>query len=384
MAKKNGNGTNGKVADKTKKGVFKDERVLFTLGFFTILFSIYLTIAFISYLFKWQGDQSFEWQSIFSSSSVRVDNWAGKVGASFASQFINRWFGLASFIVPFIISIAGFRFLKIRLLPLRKTIFRGIVGMVILSLILGFIFQGYGKFLGSGAGGAHGLFVTQWLNAFIGKTGTAFLLLLLASTYLFFVSDRFVVFSKRVFRIIIDFLRSLPKTFEKPEITEPENDTFDEEELDPTTLIENDIQDPQPDMLSGDAKFDDTEDEFQVKGDIEYEFVTGEQDEEITNGLPSQVSSKTKSIESEGVEIEVQRHVEEEGDISQIEEQGFYDPTLDLSSYQRPPLELLEDYKNRQSPVSDEELLNNKNKIVETLGNYNIQIARIVATVGQQ
>jgi len=365
MAKKNG--SNQKTDGKKKKGLLNDERVRFTLGFFTILFALYLVIAFVSYLFKWQVDQSFEWQTIFSSSSVRVDNWAGKVGASFASQFLNRWFGIASFIVPFLIGVGGFRLLKIRLLPLRKTVFRGLVGMLILSLVLGFLFEGTRGYLGSGLGGAHGLFITQWLNAFIGKTGTAFLLLVIVVSYLFFISDKFVVFAKKLVRQVIEIFKSMPSPAKVDDATSINiDDPFAAEQ---PTVVERQPVEP--------FKYSGPQEKAESEGD-DVTLIASPQD-----ANPKTHTEKTKlESDTNDVEIEVQRITEEEGAINPSEEQDFYDPTLDLSTYQRPPLELLEDYKNRQAPVSDEELLNNKNKIVETLGNYNIQIARILATVG--
>src|SRR5690554_6214771 len=105
MAKMRGNKKTQVKGDKGKKRMLQDERVRFTLGFFVLLFALYLTLAFVSFLFSWKVDQSFEWQSVFSNATIRADNWAGKVGATFASQFMNRWFGVASFIVPFLIGI---------------------------------------------------------------------------------------------------------------------------------------------------------------------------------------------------------------------------------------------------------------------------------------
>ncbi len=370
MAKKNGNDAASKGEAKQKKGFFRDERVQFTVGFFTILFALYLVIAFVSYLFKWQADQSFEWQSIFSSASVRVDNWAGKVGASFASQFINRWFGIASFIIPFLIGVVGFRMLKLRVLPLRKTLFRGIVGMIILSLIFGFLFEQAGGFLGSGLGGAHGLFVTQWFNAFVGKTGTAFLLLVIAVSYLFFVSDKFVVFSKRVVKEIIHYIKSLNTKSEVPPAKDPVIEPLKKEKEKPIAKVDDYFEDDEDDIDFGSNGF--------AVDEIPADEVTPDDIFMPT----SQPIVESTTLQTENVEIEVKRITEQEGELNPEMEVDFYDPTLELSSYQRPPLELLEDHKNRQAPVSDEELLNNKNKIVETLGNYNIQISRILATVG--
>lgn len=354
MAKSNGNGKDSKKGKGEKKNFFKDERVLFTLGLFTILFALYLVIAFVSYLFVWKSDQSFEWQSIFSSSSVRVDNWGGKVGASFASQFLNRWFGISSFIIPFLIGIAGFRFLKVRLLPLRKTLFKGILGMILASLIFGFLFEGAGGFLGSGLGGGHGIFVTEWLNAFIGKAGTAFLLLVFTMAYLIYLNSNVLHWLKRLYFAAVHSISSKP---DDVEFTDDTEEATTKVNLPPLNIDQTDVI-------------------FENNGDEE-EF------DSITDDILQPESEVVAPpVDADKVDIEVHRITEKEGEMAENEEPDFYDPTLDLSTYQRPPLELLEDYKSRQAPVSDEELHSNKNKIVETLGNYNIQIARILATVG--
>ena len=61
---------------------------------------------------------------------------------------------------------------------------------------------------------------------------------------------------------------------------------------------------------------------------------------------------------------------------------GNYDPTLDLSRYLFPTLDLLTDYGVPKAQVTKEELEANKDRIVETLGHYNIAIASIKATIG--
>lgn len=365
MAKQNGKGTDSKDGSTPKKGFLKDERIRFTIGLFTVLLSFYIAIAFISYIFNWKSDQSFQWQSIFSSSATQVDNWGGKVGASIASQFLNKWFGISSFVVPFLVGVIGLRFLKIKLFNLKKTIFKSILGMILLSLVLGFLFQNTGGFLGSGLGGAHGVFITEWLNAFIGRAGTAFLLIVVSTAFLIYLNNNFLHWLKRVYYFIS---KSIKEAFSK----KVEDSVVDiEEEVNPiaSPLTTPDNNDEEL-FSSNDAENDSFDDP------IDFSEI-----EPATDDIEKPQNDKSKT-DGEEVDIEVHRIVEEEGEIKDEEEIDFYDPTLDLSSYQRPPLELLEDYKSRQAPVSDEELHSNKNKIVETLGNYNIQIAKILATVG--
>lgn len=367
--------TKGNEKEK-KKGILKDERLRFTLGLFVLLFSFYLTIAFVSYLFAWKSDQSFEWQSIFSSSSIRVDNWAGKVGASFSSQFLNRWFGISSFAIPFIIGIIGLRLFKIRVLPLRKTIYRSIIFMVLLSLTLGFLFQDTNGYLGSGLGGAHGLFVTQWLNAFIGKAGTAFVLITAILAFLVYVNNHFLFLLKKAYNEVVHFMHN---TFARSE--QPVNSNFEEtEQNDGPSLTDNSIvdnipaQDEEPPTPES-KELEDTVPLDMTKDLSDFESNTPE-------SKPASSSEPKEASSDSDVELTVNKQVEEEEGSGSAEKPDLYDPTLDLSSYLRPPVELLEDYKSRKAPVSEEELLNNKNRIVETLGNYNIQIARILATVG--
>lgn len=375
---------NGKTPEvKTKKKFFSDERVRFTVGVFVLFFALYLTIAFTAYLFTWKTDQSFEWLNVFSDSSIRVENWGGKVGASFAAQFINRWFGISSFIVPFLIFIVGVRLLKIKLLPIRRTFFKAILGMLLLSIVLGFLFGVANGFLGSGLGGAHGYFVSQWLSAFVGKAGAAFILLVTVIAYLIFLNKNVLFWLERaVFaaaRLVKQIFRPDKKESDATQDDLPLDDTIDST----PAADEDDKSDNNNGFVVVNRNDEPAVDADEVKQvdqtePLELEPIVGaEADTEDVND-EGEFSTETNP---DDVEMTIEKHEEELAD-SQVEGPEFYDPTLELSSYQRPPLELLEDYKNRQAPVSDEELHANKNRIVETLGNYKIEIARILATVG--
>ena len=98
------------------------------------------------------------------------------------------------------------------------------------------------------------------------------------------------------------------------------------------------------------------------------------------------VTAPTKIIGDGDLQLEVLDIPEEVPVIDGSEElphaQGDYDPTLDLSSYRYPTLDLLENYGDKKVEVNKEELEANKNKIVETLSHYNIGIDKIKATIG--
>jgi DNA segregation ATPase FtsK/SpoIIIE, S-DNA-T family len=333
-------------------GFFKDERFRLSFGSFILVFALFLILSFVSYFFTWKTDQSFEWEKIISNPDLRVENWAGKSGAWFSALFINKWFGIASFSVPFLLILTGFRLLRIRLAPFGRTFRIVVTGAILLSLALGYTFGSAGGFLGSGPGGAHGYFMSEWLNAFLGKTGTAFLLTGLVFSFLLFSIKN----SSYLLYDLIHKLRSgksvpgKPANEEHPEINRG-GDMAGRENLDsgPEGLITG------HDAGGGEKA-----------GQDEY-FEEEEGEEGRIKLLVREKSMNEKSLSEDVI------------DSHKVDD---YDPTLDLSSFKFPPVSLLEPYTSTDTSVSKEELINNKNKIVATLGNYKIQIDKITATIG--
>ena len=158
---------------------FKDDRFRIIFGTFLVLLAAYLMIAFVSYFFTWKEDQDFVWAQVFSGANVQVENHAGKIGAWVSALFMNHWFGLASFSLPFFFLILGTNLLGLKLFKTWKSIRTLVIATILFSVALGFIFGNNIEFLGSGPGGAHGYFISQWLIAALGKAGTAFLLIIL-------------------------------------------------------------------------------------------------------------------------------------------------------------------------------------------------------------
>ena len=327
-----------------------DERIGMAFGSFVILLSLYLYLTFISYLFTWKIDQSFDWSSVFSGPEVQVDNWGGKLGAWISNLFINKWFGIAAFFLPFILLITGFRMFRIRLLPLRKTIRFCLIATILLSVILSFVFGNSTTYLGSGPGGAHGYFLNNWLTALLGTTGNALLLILLVFVFLLFS-----------FRNSLNWLRSLGRksrheggleaAVEGEEDNREASDQENEEEP-----IETEENNREGGFVVRDA------------GSVADRSGSDADDED----------------EDDEIEMTVENRLKQENGHGEIHDRApeNYDPTLELSGYELPPIDLLMDHHSENTEVSEEELISNKNKIVETLGNYKIQIDKIKATIG--
>ncbi len=356
-ASKTGNNkTPGKI--KGIRKFFNDDRFRLSAGSFVILFALFMILSFISYFFTWKADQSFEWEKIISNPDLRVENLAGKTGAWLSSLFINKWFGIASFSIPFLLIITGFRFIRIKLGHYGRILRITITGAILLSLTLGYIFGEASGFLGSGPGGAHGYYMAEWLNAFLGKTGTALLLVLLLFSFILFSVRGSSDFLRKFFRQFAVRTRS-PVVGSESEPA-PEN---------PETAGHVNADTGEADDTSGPFTIDEDYD-----NDGETVDKNDEQEEDIDftghNGIKLLIKEKKAEDGSPGGDMVISGLTED------------YDPTLDLPSYKFPPISLLEHYKTEENTVSKEELINNKNRIVETLGNYKIQIDKITATIG--
>jgi S-DNA-T family DNA segregation ATPase FtsK/SpoIIIE len=337
-----------------KKSFLSDNRVKIVFGIFVIFLSVFLTIAFISYLFTWKADQSFEFSAVFSDADVIVENWSGKAGAWIANQFINKWFGIASFTLPFILFVTGLRFLHFRLYPLRKTLKIVLIGTILFSVLFGFVFGTTNGILGSGLGGAHGYFIAQWLNSLVGKPGTAFILIVLFIAFAVFTSD-----------LALNWIQKLIDKILQPKGA---NKSHAEENIE---SVENPENKPEFDSLQ--INTDNFEEEVI---DEKLVFTT-------RKNIPENNDINITLNEDNNIELTIEPTTTEESTGEPTFELKDYDPTLDLSQYKFPSIDLLDDYsKNSDGQINKDEIIANKDKIVETLANYKIQIDKIKATVG--
>lgn len=337
-----------------------NERLHKLIGAF-LLFIVtpYLAVAFASYFFTWQVDQDKVMGPLGTLllSDIHVDNVLGKFGALISHIFIHKWFGATSFFFPLISFVAGMRLLtEIKILPIGKTFRLGLFFMLFGSITLGYIFRDAFFYIG----GVCGFESSVYLNGIFGAIGTGLLLLFIFLAWLIIA-----------FNISFKFLAKKPLPMESDE------NATDTMELRNTLL--------KSEGISEDAK---SEEEFE---DAEWDKVVEEK--VIPNPLVLPVETITTDLTS-GSDIQFTVEKKEESDELSadeigakaedlVREFGEYDPTLDLSGYQLPPIDLLEGYGGGKEPnVNTEELTLNKNRIVETLGNYGIAIEKIKATIG--
>ena len=306
---------------KANKSKFK---VVF--GYILLFSSLVLFTSFISYIFNWKIDQS-NVDMIFDRD-VEVENLLGKTGAYISHLFIYKLFGISSFVLPIILFVSSYYIL------FNKKIFDlfGKINWLLLLLIWTTILSGYLRSYIPIQSGLVGFEVNLFLESYIGNVG---ILLILIFSFIISIAILFNITPSGTLDLITNLFKAKESDILNSEIDLEEDNNDEIRQND--NLIENDTQ--------------------------------------IDN-----------NIESEDISIEVEEINEEEVtskniDFSNVNSKKF-DPTLDLRNFKNPSIDLLKDYGDGTIKIDQEELESNKNRIVDTLKNYNIGIKQIKATIG--
>lgn len=342
-------------------GILKNEKLAQIIGLLLMVLSVFLLLAFSSYLFTWKADQNLITHH-WDNPEVKAENWLGKLGAYTSHQFIFNGFGIASFLFSFLTFIVGFRALfKVTLVPFGKAFAYSLFAIVWIAVTLAFIFKSVPIL-----GGTFGYQSVLWLSSIVGAVGVGLILFL--SGLIFIVLNFNVSFK----------LPQLDKIMEDEEPQEEVEQVYNEEEL---PLEENEGE--QLDDVN------ESPEEMELSPTLEVEDDPIQEESSIELATTIEQNENESKKESDGdIEFSVEEAKSDDKTLSEEElnqkakDFGEYDPTLDLSSFKMPPVELLKDFGDTQKTVTKEELEANKNKILTTLANYNIEITSIKATIG--
>ena len=326
------------------------------VGSFLVLLGLVIFLSIVSYFYTGESDQSAIGE--FSDRSVITKNWLSKFGAWISHLLVFKGFGLASVIFAALLGLSGLSVLTATSMQrLYRHWIRGTLIVLWCALVFGFIFKSYPNL-----GGTIGYELNLFLQDYIGKIGTASLLLFGLIAYL---GIRLKITPQQ----IVNLFKSKPKIASKIS-TKPTNATS-EMPVNPTaTSVE---------IQKEDANYSN----FEVP--LENLSPTIENHSDIKKDDEAKIAA-TKS-DSDGLKMEVTIATEEASETDNlaaklVENFGEVDPTLELSKFVFPNLELLKKYDAEGITIDEEELEDNKNKIVETLNNYKIGISSIKATVG--
>ncbi|MBL4653172.1 MAG: DNA translocase FtsK 4TM domain-containing protein, partial [Flavobacteriales bacterium] len=361
-------------------------------GLTLLLSSAYLLIAFTSFLFTWRTDQDKlfgSWWELIIDNEIIVDNWLGKFGAIISHQFMHEWFGISSFGFVLLTFILGFKILfKFNILPIKTTFKHTLFNVVWVSAFLGYLFHDSLYFLG----GSFGYQTHLWLSGLVGHVGTGFLL--------FFLLLGFAVLN---FNISFDWMKNIFLSQAEKDLQEETTREAESKVINLNSDFVDIVPEDKPVTVTNGLEIDQQNDsstkvdsEIELESELSIEIpeikkkeASSELEIEATIPEPMVIESPPDSgIPAMAVEDTTEQDdtlTDKEVD-KKLEDFGEYDPTLDLGHYNHPTIDLLDDHGDGQATLDKEamlaELETNKNRIVETLNNYSIKIAKIKATVG--
>ena len=337
------------------KAPFLNKKNHFVVGGILLLFSFFLVIAFSSFFINWKADNSLVLDASFSDiiTNDEIKNSLGGLGAYLSHTLIYRFFGISAYLIftfTFLLSLRIFGFKRFSVL---NNLFHTLLALIYIPV---FIFHFYEN--GLLAGGL-GIYTQDFCLKALGDIGTSLLLITFLFIYLPLILD---IKAKDIIFYIKSTIEKI-KSFKKAAPVIDQNKTEESN----NEIIEKNIEDS-----NSEAK---TEEPI-TNIPIDNLSVTTEK-EENTSNIEDQdnIAIEINSTENE-------EKLSEEEIKKKLNELGDFDPTLELSSYKMPTIDLLKDYGGSEIKINKDDLEDKKNRIIETLGHYKIGIASISATVG--
>lgn len=374
-------------ADNVKTGI----------GLFLLFIAILLFVSFVSYLFTWKADQdkvlNFSWKIIFSKEAL-VENKMGRIGAYLSHVFFYDFFGIASFIVPYIFFTIGVNLtFKEKVFKVVKIFFTSLFWIVFIATLGTYIFPDSVFSFGGGLGKNN----YEWLSTFIGRLGLGLLLGIVGFSFLGVnLKDLYVRFKD--WKAAWEERRRLAAEQQQQEIISPVDEFFKEEELkeeegyDMESIIPEEQEVPTPHFE--DEAFEVLNENTEPVMEL---IEKPEESLELSPVVPEPMAIAEAPAEPQNKKerfiLEPDFEIEELQAFGSVDDQAqpapehfglgtTFDPRLELSKYKFPTLDLLQEHGSGQIEINKEELEQNKNQIVQTLSNYNIGIEKIKATVG--
>lgn len=383
--------TNSPEKEKKAFKFSRQHKVIF--GALLVLFSIALLLAFISFFMYGQYDQNAV--GYLTDRTISVQNWLGKFGAYLADLFLYQGFGIASFLLVRLFFLTGiYLVLDMPVRKLKNTWFWDLFAIIIVSILLAF----FADFLPE-LGGVIGYEMNLFIQDYLGKAGTLLVLVFGLIIYLIFK-----------IKISPDGIKNYFETKKR----EAEERALADAIAAPVAVqeITEDLLEEDEDVVRANLSkdfYDEDEEEMGepiLKPASQFEINKESLQPTISNSSSIKMEPTIKApivpiapitldvhphvpeiIETKDDSFVIEKFADEDTVVENLSAKlvadfGEFDPTLDLSNFKFPTLDLLKEYATGGITINQEELEENKNRIVETLRNYKIEIAQIKATVG--
>lgn len=347
-----------------------------SIGIVSLCVAVFSLISFISYLFTYQADYSIvqliEADELGSLNPRAFSNWMGYIGAVIAQRFIHHWFGISAILLPLLLGGWALEYGFKLTIPLKRKLYRSaLFALLWLPILLSLVAAGQKWDFISGG---YGIYSSLWLRSMFGLAG---LVIALSASLLIFL---LLVFNYDLFERMIGAKHNME-----------ENEDSSNEDSGGESEVDDGFSSIQKEERQFDNRTSSTDKEEPVEAnadqteEVERSETVHKDSQSTSDSKPDTSSGNKKESEEEltieGLEIE--RAEKEDDQVAEIKHEiEDYDPTLDLSNYKFPELNLLREYPQQEQTISSAALEERKNLIVQTLANYKIDIDKIKATIG--
>ena len=350
----------------------KSETTHFVVGLICVILAVYMLLAFTSFFFTGAADQSIlhhQQPNELLQTANNVKNYAGARGAQVSEFFINECFGIAAYLVVLFLAVLGMKLMRAYQFRIWKWFMSCSLIMIWLSIVLGYIFEGTFSNSFIYPGGLHGYNVSRWIASQIGPTGLGLFLFITAILFCVYLTRETMNVVRKALHPnfnrkkkdipIAEKQSTVQEEYPEPDIKEEYTDTKPIEvdfDLPPKTEMDAELNDDSFPFEESQAPVDDITESAQ--SDVEI------------------IETKEEALFTIGDD-----HTEEDeaykGPVMEP-----YNPRLDLENYKFPHLNLLDHYDETDNSIDMEEQNANKDRIIEVLRSFDIEISSIKASVG--
>ena len=361
--------------------LFKSETSHFVIGLISVIFAVYLLLAFTSFFFTGAADQSIldnQQPGELMQTTNQVKNYAGARGAQISEYLINECFGIAAYFIVLFLAVMGMRLMRAYQFRMWKWFMSCTILMIWFSIGLGYVFDGTFTESFVYPGGLHGYNVSRWIASQIGPTGLGLLMLVTAILFC-------VYLTKETMRIVRKTLHPefKLKKKEKPMVEETVNEdpiAQEEERLEP--VMPQEYTDSKPTEVNFDLpKTDEPEEEDKTEDEFPFRNMQVPEDNTEEPATNQPIEPEVVEPAEETPFTITDEHTEDDEAYTGPALEP-YNPRLDLENYKFPHLNLLDHYDEDNNNIDMDEQNANKDRIIEVLRSFDIEISSIKASVG--
>lgn len=381
-------------------------------------FGLLLLLSIGSFFYTGAADRSIfdvGFWDLLTDDKIVVKNTIGKMGAWMSDMLVTNGIGLMSFSIPALIIALGLYIMGIRQIPITRIAWNSFLAIVWGSITLGFLTMKFSDSTYLLWGGLHGYYVSRWLSSWLGIVGTAIVLLVSLFVYLIIrfpaiqnkINALLETLSNKRFSInwskVNSYINGEEENLEDIPATNPASATSlvaPASQYSTASEEEEDTQEPDNEEENENNNgIVPTRGTFTFNNNDEEEEEDNDDDAKTYNNFPNNnvsypsdeptVNEDTESLPQpdKGPDIDINNATKKDDRVKRIinpndDPSRPYDPTLDLSNYKYPSIDLLIDRHSPDSEVSKAEMEENAHNITTTLKNFGISIDRIHATVG--